>query len=568
MLLLGRSADAALCWAGFSGPALAADPSLGADMTGATCWPRMPAGRERRLARRRTGPRTAQRVLRQALSAVLLLLLLVPAEADPPLPGFDAALTAQVYTTALAFMAPRTLDPVPVSQLTQWGLGGLTALDPDLDTRLDHGVLRLMQNNHELLRLMPPPGENPAAWANLAALFARTAWDHSSAVRHAGTQGIIQSFFDEMFNHLDPYSRYVPPREAKADRAERNGSAGLGVTLQTHGAQVRVDNAIAGGPGAVAGMRAGDTVISVDGQVARGQPAGVVAGWLAGPADSRVSVVWADANGRVRRGVLQRAMVPPETVFAGRLGKLLVIRILGFDKSTAAHVASALEAGLHIAHPPDGIVLDLRGNRGGVLRQAVEVADAFLSHGVITATAGRDPQATNIWRAFSGGIATSQPLVLLVDGRTASAAEVLSAALADQGRAVVVGSETLGKGLVQTVTTLPDGGELFVTWSRLLAPRGWPLQGMGVLPQLCTSRGRAATEAAVAALEAGVQPMAEAIARARNARAPIPPAQIVAIRQACPAAIGQEIDMEVARTLIEDPAAYAAALLPPLPGPN
>lgn len=502
------------------------------------------------------------------LGPLLLLLLFVPARADPLVPGFDAGLAGRVYASALSFMAPRTLEPIPVAQLTLWGLGGLAALDPDLGTSLEHGVLTLSLGEHTLLRLAPPPGQSPVAWANLAVLCARTAWDHSRAVRHAGTQGIIQSFFDEMFNHLDPYSRYVAPRAALADRAERNGSAGLGLMLSGRGAAVHVASLIADGPAGAAGIAAGDTIVSVDGQSARGQAPETVARWLAGPAGSKVSLVWRNRFGHVAHGVLERAMVPPETVFAGRLGKLFVLRILGFNERTAARVMRELDLGLAGPHPPDGIVLDLRGDRGGVLRQAVDVANAFLSHGVITATAGRDPQATHVWRAMPGGIALTEPLVVLVDGRTASAAEVLSAALADQGRAVVVGSETLGKGLVQTLTTLPDGGELFVTWSRLLAPRGWPLQGMGVLPQLCTSRGRAATEAELAALAAGVQPMAEAIARARNARAPLPPAAIVAIRAACPAAIGQEIDMEAAKTLIENPAAYAAALLAPLSGPE
>ena len=86
------------------------------------------------------------------------------------------------------------------------------------------------------------------------------------------------------------------------------------------------------------------------------------------------------------------------------------------------------------------------------------------------------------------------PVVVAIDGRTASAAEILVAALTDRGRAVAVGSTTLGKGLVQTIAPLPDGGELFVTWSRVLAPRGWPIQGLGVLPQVCTSLGEAAVQ--------------------------------------------------------------------------
>ena len=156
------------------------------------------------------------------------------------------------------------------------------------------------------------------------------------------------------------------------------------------------------------------------------------------------------------------------------------------------------------------------------------------------------------------------PVVVVVDGRTASAAEVLAAALADRGRAVVVGSATLGKGLVQTITGLPDGGELFVTWSRVLAPRLWPLQGLGVLPQVCTSLGETALHRELAALARGVQPMQSAIQAHRAARAPLAPATMLALRAPCPAAEGREVDLDAAHVLIENPAAYAAALLPPM----
>ncbi len=118
-----------------------------------------------------------------------------------------------------------------------------------------------------------------------------------------------------------------------------------------------------------------------------------------------------------------------------------------------------------------------------------------LDHGVAVVTRGRDPQSNHIWSVQGGDLTGGIPIVVLVDGRTASAAEIMAAALADHGRAVVVGSATLGKGLVQTIAQLPDGGELFVTWSRVMAPLGWPLQGLGVMPQLCTSLGQAASTA-------------------------------------------------------------------------
>ena len=198
-----------------------------------------------------------------------------------------------------------------------------------------------------------------------------------------------------------------------------------------------------------------------------------------------------------------------------------------------------------------------------MLRQAVLIADSLLPAGMIAeAAGGRDPDADQKFTAEGSDITAGLPMVVLVDGQTASAAEILAAALADNRRAVVVGSSTLGKGLVQAVTILPDGGELFITWSRVLAPRGWPLQTLGVIPQVCTSLGAQNLSAQFSALRAGSNLMAAADMAARAGRAPMPIDDILAIRDTCPADIGGDLDISAARFLLASPAAYKAALLP------
>ena len=498
--------------------------------------------------------------------ALFILLLIVPAHAQTVAipPGFDPHLMTDVYATALAFMAPRTLEPVPVSQLTVWGLHGLTALDPQMTTELRDGTLRLSAREHDLVALPAPPEQDVNGWAARATQLALVAAGISVPVRRAGTQGVVQSFFDELFNHLDPYSRYVPPQDAGQDRDRRIGEAGAGLRLGRRGSAIVVAEAIADGPGALAGIRPGDTIISVDGQPVRGRDPTSVLRWINGPEGTEVSLVWRGRDGRLNTADLERAVVPPETVFSQRVGEALLIQITAFNRGTDTHLSEAIEQGFAAPHPPAGIILDLRGNRGGLLRQAVTAADALLPAGVVAVTAGRDPEATRIWRSNSGELGEVVPVVVMVDGRSASAAEVLAAALADRGRGVVVGSSTLGKGLVQTIAPLPDGGELFVTWSRILAPRGWPIQGLGVLPQVCTSLGQEVLNAELAALAQGEQLMAKALAAHGAARAPLSPTQVLALRNACPAAEGGQADTDVARLLIHDPASYAAALLPPM----
>jgi carboxyl-terminal processing protease len=500
------------------------------------------------------------------IGPILVLLLAIPAHAQPIAvpPGFNPPLIAGVYTTALTFMAPRILDAVPISQLTIWGLNGLTALDPELTTDQREAQLRLIARDRIITALPVPPEGDAGAWAGSAVQLALAGAQVSMAVRRAGTQGVVQSFFDELFNHLDPYSRYVAPHEAGEDRESRIGGAGLGLRLLRRGTAIQVQEAVADGPAALAGIRPGDTIVAVDGVATLGKDATIVMRSIAGPEGSSVTLVWRGRDGRRHQADLERALVPPETVFPQRAGEALLIQVTGFNHSTDTHLASAIAQGLAGPRPPAGIVLDLRGNRGGLLRQAVASADTLLPPGVVAITAGRDPEATRIWRSEAGELASDVPVVVIVDGRSASAAEVLAAALADRGRGVVIGSSTLGKGLVQTITPLPDGGELYVTWSRVLAPRGWPIQSLGVLPQVCTSLGEAALNRQLAALARGVQPMAKALETHRAARAPLQPTQVLAIRNACPASEGRESDLETARLLIRDPASYAAALLPPL----
>jgi carboxyl-terminal processing protease len=413
-----------------------------------------------------------------------------------------------------------------------------------------------------LLNQPAPPGEAAAAWGEAVGQMVRAAWDGSEAVRRAGTQGILRAFFDELFNHLDPYSRYATPAEAAAERARRIGRAGVGLKPALRGGQVIVEAVQPGGPAALAGMRAGDRILAIDGEPVAGADLQSIGALLAGPEGTMVTLGL--RGGRTL--VLKREALPQETVTTTRRDDLLVIRITSFANNTAARLGQELIAGMAAARPPAGVVLDLRGNRGGVLRQAVAAAAMLQPTGVVAATAGRDPAAAVEYRADGGrDLAPGLPVVVIVDGRSASAAEVLAAALADHRRAVVIGSTTLGKGLVQTIAPLPDGGELFVTWSRLLAPRGWPLQGLGVVPQLCTSLGLDSLTRNLATLARGQQPLEAGLERHRAARAPLSPSAVLEIRAICPAAEGGDLDMLAARDLARTPAAYAAALLPPLP---
>jgi carboxyl-terminal processing protease len=481
--------------------------------------------------------------------------------ATPNSGGFDLLLATKVFSAALGFASPRVLDPVTPQTLALWGLHGVSALDPMLSADLIGGRVQLSLSGRSVFSRAAPPAGDPTGWGHAAAEVEDAAYLASGTVRAVGMQGMIQGFFDEMFNHLDPYSRYEPPAPAESEREKLSvdAGAGLGLMLRNHG--VVVEDVVPDGPGQQAGIRVGDRILAVDGQRVHSN-LDLARELLSGEEGTQVELRVRGLDGELRSVPVTLAYVPPETVFSERRGDMLVLRITSFVNNTAERLSAAIDAGLAGKTPPRAVVVDLRGNRGGLLRQAVTCVALFADHGVIASTSGRDPEASHDWRIDGGDLTHGLPVILLVDGRTASAAEIMAAALADLGRGVVVGSATLGKGLVQTITRLPDGGELYVTWSRVLAPKGWPIQTLGIMPQLCTSLGADRTQAFLDDLADGKQDMEKPLAASRAVRAPMPVNRALEIRAACPASEGTDDDMDAAAFLVAHPAAYKTALLP------
>lgn len=471
-----------------------------------------------------------------------------------------------VLGAGFAAILERHLEAATPADLLVWGLTGLAEADPALTVHRSTREVRLALGEQALLVRPLPPAvgrEGPAAAGGAAAdaltLFQQAAWAASPRLRSAGAPRLIHRSFESVFAHLDPFSRYVTPEEAQAARERRTGEAGLGLRLAPgRGAGATIAALTPGGPAAAAGLEVGNRVLAIDGVPLRTRDAGVAAGLLEGPAGSEVRLLV--VQGRRRREVTLVRTLPVGTpVTAERQEEVLVIRVPGFSAHTERQAAAALLAA-QAQGTPRAVLLDLRGNRGGLLSQAAAVADIFLGDGEAFRTVGRHPEASRIYVTAQPDLSGGLPLVVLVDGRTASSAEIVAASLGDRGRAAIVGTVTTGKGLVQLVIPLPDGGELLMSWSRLIMPAGWPLQGLGVLPGLCTQGGTEAGARNLAALRGGVRPLGAMQARLRALRLPVPAATAEEIRAACPPGEGQESDLAVARALALDPQALAAAI--------
>ncbi|MFI1070934.1 S41 family peptidase [Streptomyces puniciscabiei] len=246
--------------------------------------------------------------------------------------------------------------------------------------------------------------------------------------------------------------------------------------------RIEVTKVQPGSPAAAAGIRTGDRLRSVDGERVDGRPVTDVVSLLRGDADDATAgtavTLGLQRGTRAWTETLHRASLSTDSVTVHRLpGGVTVIRIAAFTKGSGAAVRAALRRA-----PADaGIVLDLRGNSGGLVTEAVDTASAFLDGGLV-ATYDVDG-AQRALHADPGGD-TTRPLVTLVDGGTMSAAEMLTGALQDRGRAVVIGSRTFGKGSIQMPTTLPDGSVAELTVGHYRTPSGHAVDGRGITPDL------------------------------------------------------------------------------------
>ncbi|MGB8651402.1 MAG: S41 family peptidase [Mycobacteriales bacterium] len=256
--------------------------------------------------------------------------------------------------------------------------------------------------------------------------------------------------------------------------------AGVGLWLRREGALLVVSQVASDSPAERAGVHVGDELRAVDDHSTRGLSASDVAASLRGRAGTRVALVLGRA-GAVRTLTLTRAALPAldvtSTMLTPQVGR---IAVPAFGRGVGRQVRDAV-ASLRAQHAT-GIVLDLRGDPGGLLTEAVETASAFLDGGHVVTYTRRDARPQVLDAAGHGD--TAIPLVVLVDGSTASAAEVVAGALQDRGRAVVVGSRTFGKGSVQEPHPLPDGSSLAITVAHYSLPSGRTVEGVGIEPDI------------------------------------------------------------------------------------
>jgi carboxyl-terminal processing protease len=474
--------------------------------------------------------------------------------------GDNGSLARQMFVTGFEDINDAYIEKPKIGDLALAGLQQLSTIDSDITARRSPDKIELMLKNQVAYTAMVDDDFDPEDWGELTSDALATAAVDSEKIRSAPSEQVFEAMFSGIVGKLDQFSRYLSAKNAKEVRAARDGFGGVGVTISVEDNQVRILSVMHYTPAERMGLKADDLITAINGESTEDLTQQDVVEKLRGPVDSKVEVT-------VKRGeknapfnvAILRAHVVPETVNYRREGDVAYFRIYSFNSETADSLKRAVnDAEQEIGPRMKGIVLDLRDNPGGLLNQSVAVSNLFLTEGHVVSTHGRHPNSHQFFEASGEDITEGKPIAVLVNGDSASAAEIVAAALQDNRRAVVVGSNTYGKGTVQNVLPMPNQGEINLTWARFHAPSGYTLHHLGVLPTVCTS-GYVSADTVMRDLNSGRLP--EVPTDRRNTTKPEDTAGLEALRKTCPAREAENaIDLEVALRLVRAPAEYAEAV--------
>ena len=299
---------------------------------------------------------------------------------------------------------------------------------------------------------------------------------------------LIEAAIDGMLQVLDPNSQYLSGEEYQALQQGISGQfGGLGMEVTMEEGLVRVVTPIDDTPAAEAGVLAGDFITAIDGQEVQGMPLDAAVELMRGPPGSEVTITI------LREGVaepfdltLERAIIQSPQVRRQIYDTVAYVRLTVFGNATPDQFIEAVTELLdEIGPDAEGLIIDLRNNGGGTLNAAVEISDAVLNQGEIVSIRGRIPEATQRYFAREGDITGGLPIIVLTNGGSASASEIVAGAVQDLHRGIVIGSQSFGKGTVQTIFPLgPDLGAIRLTTARYYTPSGQSIHGVGVTPDV------------------------------------------------------------------------------------
>lgn len=308
-------------------------------------------------------------------------------------------------------------------------------------------------------------------------------------VEEVPTDELVTAAINGMLTSLDPHSSYLSAKDFEDMQVQTRGEfGGLGIEVTQEEGFIKVIAPMDDTPADKAGILAGDFITHVDGEPVSGLLLDDAVEKMRGPVGSEIIITI------VREGTPEpfdvsiiRDTIKLTAVRGRVVGNTVVLRITTFNDQTTSGMTEALKKGVEelggMANV-DGVVIDLRNNPGGLLNEAITVSDSFLDKGEIVSTRGRDPQSGERYNAQPGDLIEGKPIVVLINGGSASASEIVAGALQDHRRAIVVGTKSFGKGSVQTLIPLRGDGAMRLTTARYYTPSGRSIQALGISPDI------------------------------------------------------------------------------------
>ena len=339
--------------------------------------------------------------------------------------------------------------------------------------------------------LTPPPAQAQSASGDtirhlklFGDVFERV---RNEYVEEVSEEELVEAAINGMLTALDPHSGYLDPNRYRDMQVQTRGEfGGLGIEVTMENGLVKVVSPIDDTPAYRAGIEAGDLITHIDGEPVMGLSLGEAVERMRGPVNSEIELrVLRQANDEPFAINLARAIIKISPVRARVEGDIAYVRLTTFNEQTNSMMREEVaKLKDQMGDQFRGLVLDMRNNPGGLLDQAVAVADAFLDQGEIVSTRGRRAQSVQRFNARAGDIIDGTPMVILINGGSASASEIVAGALQDHRRGIVMGTPSFGKGSVQTIMPISGQGAIRLTTARYYTPAGTSIQAKGITPDI------------------------------------------------------------------------------------
>lgn len=312
-------------------------------------------------------------------------------------------------------------------------------------------------------------------------------------VEEVPDQDLIEKAINGMLSGLDPHSSYLDEEKfADMQVSTRGEFGGLGIEVTMENGVVKVVSPIDDTPAAIAGVQAGDYIVELDGEPVMGLSLSEAVDKMRGKVGEPIEILISreGAEGPIEMTII-RDIIKIRSVRHRVEGNTGYLRITTFNQNAASGIRKAIqEINDELGNKLNGYVLDLRNNPGGLLDQAIAVSDIFLDKGEIVSTRGREEDDTKRDNATPGDLTNSLPIVVLINGGSASASEIVAGALQDHKRGIIMGEQSFGKGSVQTVMALPGHGAMRLTTARYYTPSGRSIQATGIEPDIIVELAR------------------------------------------------------------------------------